>query len=493
MKKIKLILALVFTTLLVKSCSENDLELTNPNQLSPETFFKTEAQVQSAVNAAYANLQTRGLYARHMFFMMDNMSHENTAALHLEADKAEYTNFSFNSSHGPISDYWNSCFRGINKANFVLGNQELIDEIPESFLSTARKNKFIGEAKFLRALYYFFLVTRFGDVPLITEIPETATGFPRSPAADVYQQIITDLQEAQTVLLEKGEEDNGRANRGAAIALLGKVYLFMGNKTAALTEFNKIYGEYTLEDEYFNNFTEEGEHGPESIFEVEFDDDLGNGAVWNSTFDGAGPNEVTFRGQEYGILNWFNVYPSEDLLNEYEAGDSRYQDNFYSPGDTYSNGTITSETLVVDGVQALAGWRKYQNYYKDASEDQASGINAKVIRYADVLLMMAECTYETNPGLAMDYINEVRQRPSVDLPPVSGLSGDALFDAIVHERKVELAGEQTRFPDIVRWGIAAQELAGTNFQVGKHELFPIPDGEISSNENISDADQNPGY
>ena len=444
----------------------------------------------------YANLQTRGLYARHMFFMMDNMSHEQVPTPHSEADKREYYNFSFNSSHGSIRAYWDSCFRGINKANFVIGNQEKIDAIPDSFLSPEYKAKYIGEAKFLRALYYFLLVTRFGDVPLITVIPEDATGFPRSPAADVYQQIFTDLQDAQLTLISKDDqlpENQGRATREAATALLGKAYLYNGNKSAAITEFNKIYGAYSLEAEYYDNFTEEGEWGSESIFEVQFNDDLADGAKWNSDFTGAGPNEVTFRGQEYGFLNWFNVYPSDELLNEYEAGDSRYQDTFYSAGDTYSNGVVTPANLTVDNIPTIAAWKKYQNYYKDASEDEASGINMKVIRYADILLMMAECTYETAPGTAMGYINEVRQRPSVNLPPVAGLSGAGLFDAIVHERMVELAGEQARFPDLVRWGLASTTLLGPNFQVGKNELFPIPDAEISSNENISSADQNPGY
>ena len=117
MIKNKLIFTIIAAVLLIHSCSEENLELTNPNQLSPESFFKTEAQVQSAVNAAYANLQTRGLYTRHMFFMMDNMSHENAGNPQLEADKKVYLDFSFDSSHGPIADYWESCFRGINKAS----------------------------------------------------------------------------------------------------------------------------------------------------------------------------------------------------------------------------------------------------------------------------------------------------------------------------------------------------------------------------------------
>lgn len=491
MKKIRLIFALGMCLFFINSCSENGLELTNPTQLSPETFFKNEAQVQASVNAVYANLQTIALYTRHIFFMMDNMAHENSGNPQLEADKREYLEFSFDSSHGAIGNYWDTCYRGINKANFVIGNEEAINAIPASFLSQARKDKFIGEAKFLRALYYFYLVTRYGDIPLITAIPEDGNGFPRSPKEEVYQQIISDLQDASATLLSKGEEEAGRANSGAAYALLGKVHLYRGEYDLALTAFQNIYGEYSLGNsvqDYRDNFLEETEHGPESIFEVEYNDDLGDSAKWNSDVSGAGPQEVTFRGQEYGMFDWFNVYPSDDILDEYEDGDPRFAANFYSVGDEYAGGVITE---ISNGRRA--GWKKYQNYYKDTNEDQASGINMKVIRYADVLLMMAECANEVvSQAAAVGYINEVRAR--VSMPLVStGLSKSQVFDAIVHERKVELAGEQVRFPDLVRWGLAAEVLGQYGFQAGKNEIFPIPDREISSNENVSQADQNPGY
>ena len=112
--------ALIFGALvLINSCDADKLALTNPNELSPETYFKTESQVQSAVNAVYGSLQTRGLYNRHIFFGYDNMAHENAGNSQLEADKRQYLNFSFDASHGPISAFWESCYRGINKANFA--------------------------------------------------------------------------------------------------------------------------------------------------------------------------------------------------------------------------------------------------------------------------------------------------------------------------------------------------------------------------------------
>lgn len=495
MKKNKIILTILASLGLVLSCNEDSLELTNPNELSPDTFFQNPTQVQSAVNAVYSNLQTRGLYSRHMFFMMDNMAHENGGNTQLEADKRQYLDFSFDSSHGAIGAYWESCYRGINKANFVIENSEKINAILPSVMSDEAKQKALGEAKFLRALFYFLIVTRYGDAPLITTLPpDDGVGFPKNSKDEIYAQIIKDLQEAIPALLDKGSEENGRATKGAAQALLGKVYLFLERYDDALAQFNSLQG-YDLEDDYFDNFKEETEFGIESIFEIQYDDDLGFSAQWNSDRSGEGPNEATFRGQEYGFNDWFNVFPSDDLLNEYEPGDIRYEQSFYVNGDKFGpDSTLTVDHFPSNGG-GNAGWSKYNNYYKDANEDQTSGINFKYLRYADVLLMMAECE-SMRPGgdqdTAIGLINQVRERAGLD-PLATGLSQAQVFDALVHERKVELAGEQCRFNDIVRWGIADTELAGTNFQVGKHELLPIPQAEIDANINLSSADQNPGY
>lgn len=480
---------MVFVTLfIVNGCEEEVFELSNPSGLSPETFFKNEAQVQASVNAVYANMQTIGLYTRLYFFALDNMSHENAGNPQLEADKRAYLEYSFDASHPPISWYWDSCYRGINKANFVINNEERINAIPSSLLTDEKKARFIGEAKYMRAFYYFLLVTRFGDVPLITDIPEDGTGFPRTPKEQVYDQIVADLNDASQSLWEKERTENGRATQGAAYALLGKTHLYREQYQEARDAFNNIIGEYSLEEDYFANFREEDEFGPESIFEVNYDDDLGNSAVWNSSASGEGANEVTFRGQEYGFNDWFNVYPSDDLLDEYEEGDIRFDETFYTPGDTFAGGVIEELPL-----GRRAAWRKYQNYYKDVNEDMASGINFKVIRYADVLLMMAEAENELgNQSEAIGYINQVRERAELDALPMD-LSQEEVFDAIVHERMVELAGEQVRFPDLVRWGLAADYLSQYGFQQGKNEIWPIPNDEISANDNISQEDQNPGY
>lgn len=495
MRKIKYLVVVLSGIFAINSCDTKDLELTNPNTLSPETFFKTDAQVQSSVNAAYANLQTRGLYARHIFFALDLMSQEAKGNPQLEGNKAPFANFSFDASSDIIQYYWEACFLGIAKANFVLDNEEKIMALPNSVISAEKKNKYLAEAHFLRAYYYFLLVPRFGDLPIYTS--QTLTGAPRSPKADVYKLIVDDLDFASKNLLSKNVEEKGRATKEAAFAYLGKAYLYQKEYDKALTAFAGVTG-FSLEPrgKFYNNFMDETEHGPESIFEIEYDEKLGTGDKWGSDTAGTGNAEATLRGQEYGNLGWYNVYPSDNLLDEYESGDERFADTFYTPGSKYNNGTLTMTTANFGSSAGTrrAGWKKYQNYYKRIDENQDSSINFKVMRYSDVLLMKAECENQKAGGsqtAAIAYITEVRTRAG--LTTNIAANKDAVFKAIIHERKVELAGEQVRFDDIIRWSLASTELAGTGFTAGKNELWPIPNRETSSNPNIKPSDNNPGY
>jgi tetratricopeptide (TPR) repeat protein len=494
MKKIKYTVVVLLGFLAINACDTKDLELTNPNELLPETYFTREVQLQASVNAIYSNLQTRGLYARHLFFALDNMSQENKGNPQLEGNKTPFLNFSFDASSDIIQFYWEACYLGIYKANFVLENEDKINAIPVENLSPERKNKFLGEARFLRAYYYFLLVTRFGDLPIYTKTG--TTGNPRSPKADVYKLITEDFDFASKNLLSKSGEQKGRATKEAAYAYLGKALLYQKRYDEALAAFQNVTG-FSLEENFYNNFMDETEHGPESIFEIEYDQNLGVADKWGSDTAGTGVAEATLRGQEYGNLGWYNVYPSDDILDEYEPGDKRFGETFYVPGSKYNKGANTMTTANFSSSAGLrrAGWKKYQNYYKRTNENEDSSINFKVMRYSDVLLMMAECESMRPGGVqstAIGYINQVRDRADVPLLPLT-LTKEQVFTALVHERKVELAGEQVRFDDIIRWGIASTELAGTGFQANKSELWPIPNRETSSNPNIKPSDNNPGY
>lgn len=341
---------LVFGVLVLSnSCDSKKLDLANPNQLQPETFFQTESQVQSAVNAIYGSMQTTAMYNRHMWFGNDNMAHENSGNTQLEADKRQYLNFDFDYTHGAIGDYWESCYRGINKANFVINNKDKI-AANATLLSDAKKAKYDGEAKFMRAMYYFWLVIKFGDCPLMLDVPADAKGLARNPAADIWAQIQSDLTDATNELFDKADEVNGRATKGAAWAMLGKALLFQKKYTEALTAFSHVNDgtPYSLVANYSDNFKEETEHNAESIFEVEFNATAGNSARWNSGVTDAGLNESCFRGQEYGCFDWFNVFPSMNLRNEFEtvAGgapqdDPRFGYCFYKPNTViYFNATL---------------------------------------------------------------------------------------------------------------------------------------------------------
>jgi starch-binding outer membrane protein, SusD/RagB family len=543
MKKLKIyfIPALFFSALvLFFSCKADKLQLTNPNNLSPDTYFTTAAQVESAVNAIYGSLQTTGMYNRGMWYGNENMGHENTCNSQQEADKRQWLNFTFDATHGLIEAYWSSCYRGINKANFVINNAELIKtNISVSLLSDAKRDKYIGEAKFLRALYYFFLVDKFGDVPLYLGVdPLESAGVARTPKAQVWAQIEADCEDAAAKCFSKADEQAGRATSGAAWALLGKARLYQKNYQGALDAFNNITG-YSLEPVYFNNFMEETENGPESLFEVQFSIAAGYSSQWNSDRTDEGLNEACFRGQEYGCLNWFNVFVSEDLWNEFETAaangvktDPRRGYCCYQTGDLYDNNTLT---MTIDPVTVAAtptseadfyvrrGWRKYQNYYKAATEGAVagneSGINMKVIRYADVLLMKAEAEANRSGGslaTAVGYMNQVRARADVNMPLYGTAAMDAIYPvgtldefmtALEHERKVELCGEQIRFSDLVRWdklntfltsakllnSIPKADKAALVFSYPKNMLWPIPQKEIDVNPKIEQADQNPGY
>jgi len=498
-------------SLLQYRCDPAELYIRNPNQISAETWFNNEDQVVMAVNAVYVRLQTRGLYQRTLYYAMDNLSYEQLMNPSAEVDKLQYSLYTFTARHTAIADYWRSCYAGIRSANFVIANENIIEN-----------QKYPGEAHFLRALYYFLLVTRFGDVPLVTDVSARPEGLPRSPASAVWNLIEEDLFFAAAHCLPKDKEEKGRATSGAAWALLGKAFLFQANGSHSGDDYQQAKNAflqvledpgYSLEDRYLNNFGEEREHGPESIFEVEFNADAGYSNEWSTDDDGSGYNEITFRGREYGLMDWFTVYPTDNLLDEFEPGDPRYGYCFYASGDVFNRGNDTIREI---GLNRRAGWRKYQNYYKQKHENSESGINCKVIRLADVLLMLAEVENEMgNLQEAVEYLNRVRSRPDVMMPGYGTPEMDALYpvndqsdirNAIEHERKVELCGEQVRYNDLVRWRrleafvihdiipyLPEYMKIQVRFDPDVHYLWPIPQGEIDNNQAITEADQNPGY
>ncbi|OUR97630.1 hypothetical protein A9Q86_15565 [Flavobacteriales bacterium 33_180_T64] len=471
MKKIKIIITgIIAATGILISCDESDIELNNPNELSAETFFETSAQLESAVTSCYAYLQDVGNYARYQFYINDNIAGENYAAGNLEADKQQMINHQVDEANNGNNQYWDHNYKGIGRCNFVIDNEENFGDIDATEISQR-----LGEARFLRALYYFNIVTKYGEVPLVLSTESVAGGRPKSPVADIYSAIVSDLQFATTNLPAVGVQEQGRTTSGAAWALLGKVLLQSEDYTGAKSALSNISG-YTLVPNYRDNFTVAGEHNSESLFEIHYDEASGNGDSWNQ--DGLGNSETSFRAQEYS--GWFNVKPSQDLLDEFEDGDTRYSDTFYSI-DASDNGTMTNtynngnSTYISGGIgpDDNPAWRKYQNLDDRPSETVDSGINARVLRFADVLLMQAEAEIRSggSEAVALGYLNQVRNRASVSMPNVSVSGTTAILAAIKHERWVELAGEQSRYMDLQRFD-------------GFSYLMPIPNIELTANTNL---------
>jgi starch-binding outer membrane protein, SusD/RagB family len=387
----------------------------------------------------------------------------------------------------------------INRANLV------IFQAPNVTDDVASRDISVGEAEFLRAWAYFELVSQWGDVPVYTEPINSPTDYKgKSPAADVYALIISDLTDAASKL-PASASIQGRATSGAANALLGRVQMQKGDYAAAKEALLKVYGKYSLVP-FPDNFdgdvmvggqqkTVGHEFNPESIFEVDFYDKGDGSFNWGYTGEGPTGSPSTMRSQEYGIV-WGNVIPSNQILDEFEANDPRYKYTFYESGDAIltMGGTVAGHILAEadmnvasstkNGVTERRVYRKYSklDWINDAS-NLGSGINTRLIRYADVLLMLAECEAETGtPAEAAKYINEVRSRPGVKMPPVTLTSKNQALEAVMHERAVELAGEEINNIDILRWRAKGYYPSiRPDPKPGQVAFFPIPASEVAAN------------
>ncbi|RYF77909.1 MAG: RagB/SusD family nutrient uptake outer membrane protein [Cytophagaceae bacterium] len=489
------------------SCNDSILDKVNPTQLSTETYFKTGNELVTGVNAVYAGWQGLNLYGREYFFLHDLRGDDmQPGGSQLEIQRAQLINGGQDASNTVANDVWLGLYRVIHRANVVISfapgaTQGITEEL---------RNRVVGEAKFHRAWCYYELASMWGGVPLYkTYATSPDESQPRATVEQVYELIISDLQEAIAGLPLKSaysDSDVGRVSKGAAQSMLARVYMQQGNYAAAKELLAAVIAsnQYRLTDTYIENFREENEFNAESVWEISFTEAFG-GLNWSG--DGNGINgEVTIRGQEYGPNAWRNLIPSNGLINEFETvanggtkNDPRLADSFYQVGETFNNGTATITD--VQGADPKLSWKKYQKIYKAPSENSQSGINFRVIRYAEVLLMMAECENEVgSPATAVTYLNQVRDRKSVVMPhyptakyPVTTKA--QVFAAVVHEKRIELGGEQVRNLDILRWRkqgkLATEPLA--YFTPNRHELLPIPQTEINNNAKIAQSDQNPGY
>lgn len=477
----------------ILSGCESFLDKNPQGELTQASFPVTASDALLATNGAYATLRSGGFNAG-TFPLTDIMSDDANKGSNpgdAAATIGVYDNFTFTTTGEGLASWWASLYEGVKRANVV------ILKVPEIDMDVTLRNRYVGEAKFLRALYYFDLVRAWGGVPIITVL-SPATTLPRNSKEEVYAQIEEDLLYAIENLTEKDAlpaTDAGRATKGAARGLLAKVYLFKGDfvnaEKYALDVINSL--KYGLEPVFTNANDVAGEQGVESVFEI--------GAFAAESESGNQfANVQGVRGNPN--RGWGFNRPSVNLRASFETDDPRLKGTIIDLGDVLDGVTIAGDGTTPDVTKDAQGntieIECYNRKVWTPGEDVASqfGHNRRILRYADVLLIAAEALNENNkPTDALVYLNMVRARArqgnAAILPDITVTDKNGLRDLILTERRHELALEGHRFWDLVRTNKAVSVLGTLGFQSGKHELFPIPQSEIDLSQ--GSLGQNPNW
>ena len=478
---------LIITMCSLSSCKDfltEDLKGT----FSTETFYQNDIQALQIINGAYNGISFTN--TNNAIWVFGDVASDDALKGGNPGDQAEITyidDFTANSNNGFIRNYWQFAYESIARANNVIAS------VPPIAMDEALKARIIGEAKFIRAYTYFNLVNIFGRVPLklLPPISQEAIHVPLSEVAAIYSQIEKDLTEAVPVLpVSYSSVDVGRATKGAALGMLGKVSLYQQKWSEAIAYFQqldnlRIYG---LLPNYADNFKLASENSNESVFEIQHlaGQIPGTGSPLNQWFAPA------INGGYY-----FNA-PTQQLVDAFERSsggevDPRLDLSIGREGQPWLNGEPFSMGWSPTGYLT----KKHQQPLSEVSASLAgdAGLNYIYLRYADVLLMKAEAFAETNNAdSARVNLNKVRQRarnsfngtPPADLlPEITTTDINQLREAIRKERRVELAQEFHRYFDLMRWGKeTAESVMGEGFNYEKNKYFPLPQEEIDSNQAI---------
>lgn len=510
MKRItKMIVIATMLSGLFYSCSDKYLDTKDVQNITEESFWQTKQNAIEGITAAYAALQghdgSKWTFFEELYITLAYKADDidNNKAESYGKSLASFTDGTNGS--GPWN-LWATCYAGIGRAN------QVIEKVPGIVAMTqTERNEIVGEAKFLRAYFYFLLVNGFENVPLVLKFEKDLAKLktPQAKPEDVWAQIEKDLQEAESVLpVTYPVAQKGRATRGAAKAMLAKAYLFREKWANAETKFKEIYGQYALLSNYENNFNGVVENGTESVFEIQFSGD-------RTLSDERHP--FNYEVRPYAVDGWELFYPSDWLMTEMkkdkkiggEYSGRVYGSVFFNDPNSYIWDLNRPANLVsYASVSASLGnphyFKKYA--YPDDRSGAYIGSNIVVIRYADVLLMLAEALNENNKtDEAIQRINEVRARSGTVAIALGSLTKDQCRELIRnHERPVELAMEWgIRWFDMIRWGrgntakwniknimTAHGKPFATNYVEDKHIRYPIPASEVSVNPQLK---QNNGY
>lgn len=508
-------------TLSVTACKKDALDTTPTDRLTSDFYFRNDKDAEYAVNAIYSLLPA--IDYLYLDGATDNAFNQKT----FERAYPFGNGTQDPTTSGWAADYWRNAYRGIQRVNYFLEN---VDRVPN--LSAALKNRFIGEAKFLRAFYYNDLICLYGDVPLVTTSLDISNGsVPRDPKKKVLDFVLADLNEAKDLLPLKYDAANvGRATKGAALALTARVYLWQGMYAEAKAAAKAVMdlNQYVLYPDYAGLFAYAGKNNAEVIFDKQYIPvTLTNNisrllSPRSSQGDGSlVPIWALVDTYECTDGNTIDQSPLYNPLMPYENRDSRLKATIITPGSTYNGklfdptpGSNTVDMIASNQNASITGFnfKKYVNLEDLALNNNSGSINVIFMRYADVLLIYAEAKIETNDvdKSVYDALNAVRTRAKMPAVAVGSKSPAQLRALVRRERTVELPLEGTHLFDIRRWktaeivmnkpalgmsylknGVLTDAFAESRrFNPARDYLWPIPQREIFVNKSLV---QNPGY
>lgn len=474
MKQIKYMVLLILVLLISFSCESDFLEPAPSSGTTSDSYYTNANEIETAVVNMYDGMQgvnstdTDDKHGVMYEFYVTEMRSDNTRTKSSEGEAAQFESFTITATNGIISDYYESFYNVIFRANIVLDNLEVVDD-------AATKKAFEGEAKFVRAYAYFNLVRLYGDIPLVDKVIgplETDVQFTRVPAATVYDLIVSDLNVAITGL------DNTyrtRASKAAAQTLLAKVYLTLGNYSGAQSLCEDVIGSgYELEANFKDVFYDEG--NSETIFAVGYVPDLSG-------------DSQNFSGE------WLNAVGRTSGVNYVTTEARAVLDEFGGNRTAYSYRQDALQPTQYQVVKYLPNGDTALGIAPTSSDPTLAGNDWIVLRYADVLLMHVEAIMaggqETNATAALTSFQKVRDRAGLTDPVTNITKAELLL-----ERRVELAFENHRFFDLVRFGQAESVLSAFSAANGlgyssTDLLLPIPQNEINISKGA--LSQNPGY
>ncbi|AYL96728.1 RagB/SusD family nutrient uptake outer membrane protein [Mucilaginibacter celer] len=491
MKTNKIIYTLISLALVGSGCKKA-LDLKQQGVYSSGNYFRNEVDAVNAVTGIYSILPEED-YIGHAESTFDTPSDDYwRSGDHGEDEGIE--NLTYDASNAAIRYPWKWRYEEINRATNCIINIPKITAI-----STAVKNRSMGEAYFLRAFGYWRLMIIHGDVPIITEADYTSLNFnvPKSSIEDVRKQIESDLLKAVDLLPESyGPVDRGRVSKGTALGLLTKLYMYWEKLPEAIATGQKVISNpaYALAANYADNFTRANESSTELLFSIQ--------AVQNVVQNDFTVYYIPRPWGGYGFSQ-----PLQGLADEFEAGDPRKQATLLSVGDKVDLGDGAGLTTFTADLSATGyAFKKYAVFNTEAN---GGGVDhsfaVPLMRSADIYLLVAEALIRTQGAGAGDaLINQIRHRASASLPAVK----NAGMKELIHERRVELAGEDQRHQDLMRWDkknivdIAAiynlavskaplDKSKTVTFVRPKNYYFPLPQVEIDKSKGV--LVQNPNF